>query len=90
MEGIEEMWMRSESCWPYKVPVLGEAYLMYAGWAQGEERAADRDTLHAAGPRVLVRCFWITRGAQKALSDTIYSGSQNKVIEKNGFRRSPE
>ncbi len=49
MEGIDEMWMRSEPRWPYKVPVLGEAYSMYAGWARGEERAADRDTLHAAG-----------------------------------------
>ncbi len=54
MEGIDEMWMPCEYRRPYKVPVLGEPYSMYGGWSRTEQGAADRDTLHAAGPEQTV------------------------------------
>ncbi len=57
MEGIDEMWMPCEYRRPYKVPVLREPYSMYGGWSRTEQGAADRDTLYAACPRALVRCF---------------------------------
>ncbi len=42
MEGIDEMWMPCEYRRPYKVPVLGEPYSMYGGWARTEQGAPVR------------------------------------------------
>ena len=72
MEGIDEMWMRSEPCWP-------KAVLYVRLRAQGEERALMRaPAVHrrvatrypsCGRPRALVSFLWITGVVQAPLSD---------------------